>query len=218
MTECLFGNTKIPDRQEKGCNWDIFSELMLSAWILRFTDDNALAQNVRQKWVNVITNAFKNGQYSDSDYIDGFKSVYGVSPKGGRLIDFVSFYQISILKNCLDIETESKVFDYILNHKNGIYYTYEKPISKLPNEFNSKSASCYLGAIELLCGYKNCTYRLKFVADWLLENKSDNNTWDMGANSKDGIYFPLSDKWDENKRIQDTTFRIEALSRSLQKE
>ena len=218
MTECLSGDNKIPDRQEKGCNFDIFSELMLSAWILRFTDNNALAQNVRSKWVKVITNAFKNGQYSNADYIDGFKSVFGVPPKGGRLVDFVSFYQISMLKNSLDKETESRFFDYILNHKDGIYYTYEKPISILPNEFNSKSASRYLGAIELLCGYKNCTHRLQFVADWLMENKLDYNTWDMGADSKDGIYFPLSDKWNENNRIQDTTFRIKALLRSLQNE
>jgi hypothetical protein len=38
------------------------------------------------------------------------------------------------------------------------------------------------------------------------------NEWDMGKESKDGINFPLSDSWKSEKdRIKDCTYRIKKL-------
>ncbi|MDR2619395.1 MAG: hypothetical protein LBC62_11045, partial [Treponema sp.] len=38
------------------------------------------------------------------------------------------------------------------------------------------------------------------------ENMIRKNEWDMGKDSKDGIYFPLSDSWrKEENRIKDST-------------
>ena len=33
----------------------------------------------------------------------------------------------------------------------------------------------------------------------------------MGAEAKDGVYFPLSDRWDKTTRITDSTYRISKL-------
>ena len=48
--------------------------------------------------------------------------------RGGRLVDFVSFYQVSLVADCFSSEIENQVFDYILNHKLGIYYIYNESI------------------------------------------------------------------------------------------
>ena len=65
------------------------------------------------------------------------------------------FYNVSLLVNHLDDKTESVFFDYILNFENGIYYVNQSRILDVPSDFNSKSASRYLGSIELLLRYKN---------------------------------------------------------------
>lgn len=37
MSDCLDGKKKIPDPREKTHNWDLFTALILSVWIRRFT-------------------------------------------------------------------------------------------------------------------------------------------------------------------------------------
>ena len=39
MRDCLSGKREIPDRREKLIDWDVFTSLMLSTWIRRFTRD-----------------------------------------------------------------------------------------------------------------------------------------------------------------------------------
>jgi hypothetical protein len=78
----------------------------------------------------------------------------------------------------------------------------------LPDEFQSKEASRYLAAIELLDRYESGKDKLSFAYDWLKANQQADGTWDMGAVAKDGVYFPLSDRWDKTTRIKDSTYRI----------
>jgi len=122
--------------------------------------------------------------------------------KGGRLLDFTLFYQISLLTNVLDKTIEPNYFEYILNHESGIYYIYDKKISKIPKTLKSKETSRYISAIELLAKYENnnCKRQLDYVKKWLKNNIEIEDKWDMGKESKDGIYLPLSDSWkkDEN--------------------
>ncbi len=215
MSDCLIGKCNISDREEKCCDWKVFRDLMLATWIRRFTNKNDIANNIASSWSNIITKAFSNGEYFHQDYIESYKAIFGNKPHGGRLTDFVSFYQVSLLKDELDEQTETLMFDYILNRKEGIYYTYENCIAVLPENFQSKVASRYLGAIELLSGYKKNTHKLAFVAEWLYNQRLDNNTWDMGTVTKDGLYYPLSDRWDESTRIKDCTLRIEKILKSI---
>jgi hypothetical protein len=50
------------------------------------------------------------------------------------------------------------------------------------------------------------------VKEWIQKNRKRNNEWDMGKESKDGIYFPLSDSWRlKEDRIKDCTYRIKKL-------
>lgn len=216
MNECLTGKNDIPDRKEKGCDWNVFRDLILATWIRRFTHNNIAANKIAAMWSNIITLAFANGSYSHKAYIEGYQTAFGNKPHGGRLSDFVSFYQVSLLQGELGEQTESLMLDYILNRKEGIYYTYEGCIAELPKSFQSKNASRYLGAIELLCGYKKVAPKLQFVAEWLNTQRFDNNVWDMGYDAKDGVYFPLSDRWDNKLRIADCSYRIEKILKYLQ--
>ncbi len=216
--ETLLHTGELPEGKETTNDFETFVDLIVATQIRRFTDRSKSANEIAEKWAQILTKAFRSGTYSHTDYEEGYTTIFGRKPKGGRLADFVNFYQLSILSGMLDQQTESHMLDYVLKHNDGIYYVYESRLDKVPDVFQSKKASRYLGAIELLCRYKSCTNHLKFVSDWLLEYKSDNNTWDMGVNSKDGIYFPLSDRWNKESRINDTTHRIKDLLRSLQNE
>lgn len=79
----------------------------------------------------------------------------------GRLIDYTCFYQISLLVNCLDRRTEEALMDYVLDKEDGIYYIYSERILFLPKVFESRQASRYLVAVELLSEYKHAAYKLR---------------------------------------------------------
>ena len=216
MDDCLTGKQSIPDRREKLHNWDLFSSMILAAWIRRFTLENENANQVAKGWAEIITRAFVGGSYNHQEYLLAFQDVWGIRPKGGRFLDFVSFYQISLIRGCLDRETELAVVDYVLNKEDGIYYIYDKKLAQLPGCFESREASRYLGAIELLAEHRFAREKLGFVADWLMEHKNGNGKWDMGKTVNDKIYFPLSDDWrKKGAREEDCTARMEALLKIL---
>lgn len=211
MHDCLVGKKETPDRREKTHDWGIFTQLMLSTWIRRFTKEDMAANETAYTWANIISYAFKSGSYSHEDYLCAYKQTYSQKAQGGRLIDFASFYQVSLIADCLDKKTECAVFDYIINHETGIYYIYNEPICNLPIVFASKKSSRYIRAIELLSDYNNNLSKLGFVIEWLNKHKDTANKWDMGSTVKDFVFFPLSDSWNKELRIKDCTYRIEAL-------
>jgi hypothetical protein len=220
MNACLTGKSKIPDREEKTHNWNVYTELMLSTWIRKFTDENKAANNTAAKWRDIISAAFKNGFYEHSEYVTAYERILGIklNPKAGRLVDFVHFYPISLLTNFLDKKIEVRYFKYILEHESGMYYVYNNKLNVVP-PFKSRNASFYLAAIELLAKYDNpeCKKQLQFAAKWLEMNMLTNNEWDMGKEAKDGINFPLSDSWKTDRlRIEDCTYRISKIIKSLE--
>lgn len=209
MNDCLTGVKEIPDRREKLHDWNIFTSLLLAAWIRRFTQDNDAANEVAGKWAKIVTTAFENGEYNHQAYINAYYEIMGMKPGGGRLIDFAQFYSVSVMNGCLDPRTEERMLGYIIHSQGGIYYIYEKCIMELPRKFDSRQASRYLGSIELLAEYETAKNQLQFVADWLEENRNANGKWDMGKSAKDGIYFPLSNDWRKAEtREADCTERV----------
>ncbi|MDF2885359.1 MAG: hypothetical protein K0R54_5932 [Clostridiaceae bacterium] len=217
MHECLTGKKDIPDRVEKVHDWSIFTKLMLSTWIRRFTKYDDEANKISNAWSSIISAAFKSGAYSQNDFLTEYKNVFSKEAKGGRLIDFISFYPISLIADVLETKVENLVFDYVMEYPNGIYYLgYNRAACSLPDKFSSKEASRYLGTIELLSRFKNNRHKLKFVTDWLNQNKNSDGMWDMTSSVKDHVYFPLSDSWrDKNTRISDCTYRIKKLIETL---
>ncbi|ERI95029.1 hypothetical protein HMPREF1982_00515 [Clostridiales bacterium oral taxon 876 str. F0540] len=219
MHNCLKGKSEIPDRKEKVIDFDIFSHMMLAVWIRRFTYKDRLANIIAKQWSRIISEAFKDGEYNHLIYLKTYEDIFQRTVKGERLIDFTSFYQISLLSQELNKEIEPLVIKYILNKENGIYYIFPRKLNILPKEFQSKEASLYLGAIELLSEYTNPRSReqLMFVKNWLQENRQKEGSWDMGAESKNNIYLPLSDSWCKiEMRREDCTYRVNSLLKKLE--
>ena len=96
----LSGKREIPDRREKLVDWDMFTSLILSTWIRRFTKDVPIANQVADQWGDVISQAFLHGAYAHEDYIAAYREVFGGKTRGTRLIKFVSFYIISLMQGC----------------------------------------------------------------------------------------------------------------------
>lgn len=216
MNNCLTGKDHIPDREEKLHDWSLFTSMILAAWIRRFTYDNPAANKIARQWADVITCTFASKTYNQKEYISAYLGVFGKLPRGGRFTDFVNFYTVSLLRDCLDENTECAVMDYVINKEDGIYYVYDRKIAVLPDKFESKSASWYLAAVEMLSEYKHAVYKLDFVAEWLNENKNRNGKWDMGKTVNDKRYFPLSDDWRKQERREaDCTERIGKLLSKL---
>lgn len=213
MSGCLRGVRTLPDRREKTHNWDLFTSLILSAWIRRFTLDDPSANRVAAAWAEVLTETFSSGVYGPEAYVRAYRAAFGEKPWGGRLADYVSFYQVSLLSRGLDWETEGRVLDDILAHEGGIFYIYGPgPLSRLPGEFASKDASRYLGALELLAEYGRGPEKLRFAARWLRANRGTDGLWDLGPSVRDKLYFPLSDSWRKpGARQQDCTHRVQRL-------
>ena len=216
MDNCLNGKDRIPDREEKLHNWNVFTGLMLSTRIKIFTDDNKTVNNIAKKWSDLINTSFSQNIYDHNVYVKTYEKVFGIktNPKAGRLIDFVNYYPVSLLTNELDKKIEPYYFEHVLKHKFGIYYIYDKKLTEAPAKFQSKIKSNYLRAMELLAKYNNpeCKKQLNYVVKWLKENMVKHNEWDIGKEAKDGINFPLSDSWrTEENRIKDCTYRINKL-------
>jgi len=217
MSNCLSKRKIMPDKREKSHDWDAFTQLMLATWIRRFTLECAEANLIAQKWMAVITDAFSNGEYNHEIYLRSYEKYFGKKAKGARLVDFVSFYQISLVGGMLDKKTDSKVVDYILNKSDGIYYIYDTRLSQTPKDFASKNAVRYLAALELLSKFYS-REKLRFAVEWLNENKNSNGKWDMGKTARDNIYFPLSDSWRAAEtRESDCTYRIQKLLNEIAK-
>lgn len=216
MNDCLTGKNCIPDRAEKVHDWGIFTSLIVSVWIRRFTSENVYANDVAEKWAKIITAAFSNGIYNHDRYTAAYHSILGMKPGGGRLIDFVNFYPVSLVSGCLDERIETALVKYVLSKKDGIYYIYDKPLNALPEKLESKETVRYLDAIELLAGYKSAKCHLQFVRDWLIENRAEDGTWDLSSAANDRIHFPLSDDWrTTDKRKKDSTEWIQTLVNRL---
>jgi len=216
MSDCLSGKKTIPDRAEKLHDWDVFTQLMLAAWIRRFTTSDPAANLIAERWGQIIRAAFANGHYRHDAYAIAYQQTWGKKPAGGRLKDFSNFYLLSLLRNDLDPSTQAALIEYVLDKPDGIYYIYEKQLSTLPSSFQSKEASRYLAAVELLADYPCAPQKFHFVKEWLLDHQNANGQWDMGPTVKDGIYFPLSDSWRRKQvREADCTERIEALLNKL---
>ena len=222
MSDCLKGRKQMPDRREKMHNWDIFTELMLAVWIRKFTLADRSANRVAGKWADIITRAFSSGSFSHEDCALAYTEIFGEPPSGGRLVDFVTFYQLSLLPGMLNERTERLMMDYVLHYDKGIYYVFSRPsgdsrICNVPETFASREAGRYLAALELLAEYRNSIDMLHFASKWLYANQREEGNWDMGSEVKDGIYFPLSDNWKKKEnRIADCTWRIRRLLDKLE--
>lgn len=203
---------------EKKHDSKTYGDLMLAAWLRLFDAENKIAFIVAEKWAYIIERAFEGGIYSHDEYVSAYESVIGIklNPKAGCLADFVTFYQIALLPGLLKSNTESKMLDYVLNHEDGINYIYQFPIKTPPDTFMSRQTSRYLAALELLSLYHSAAERLMFAVKWIMSNRETDCKWDMGAQVKDGIYFPLSDSWRKAEdRKRDCTYRIEQLLEKL---
>ena len=222
MSDCLKGRKQMPDRREKMHNWDIFTELMLAVWIRKFTLADRSANRVAGKWADIITRAFSSGSFSHEDCALAYTEFFVEPPRGGRLVDFVTFYQLSLLPGMLNERTERLMMDYVLHYDKGIYYVFSRPsgdsrICNVPETFASREAGRYLAALELLAEYRNSIDMLHFASKWLYANQREEGNWDMGSEVKDGIYFPLSDNWKKKEnRIADCTWRIRRLLDKLE--
>ena len=218
LDDCLNGRRFIPDPTEKLHDWTLFTHMMFSAWICRFTKENERANEMAEKWTRVVTHAFMTGEYDHEAYLREYIGAFGIKPRGGRLIDFVQFYVISLLNGELDEKTQRAMVRYILDKHDGIYYVYDRRIGKLPDSFEGKQASRYLGAVEMLAEFEGAREELSFIADWIEANRNENGKWDLGKDAKDGVYFPLSDDWRKKEtREADCTERVERLLAKLRK-
>ena len=218
MHNCLAGSESLPDRREKTHDWELFTRTILSAWICRFTQSDALANDMAQKWGQTVSAAYESGRYDHRAYVAAYTKNLGTKPFGARLTDFAAFYQISLVSTTLDKRVEQAFFSDMVNRSSGIYYVYGGALTKPPSDFCTKEASRYLAAVELMLSYKSafCCALLAPAAQWLKSYQGADGLWDMGAGAKDGVYFPLSDSWRKAEdRKRDCSERIARILHQL---
>lgn len=222
LSDCLAGEKEIPDYREKFHDWDVFTRLMLSVWIRRFTPSNADANRTAENWAAVVSAGFEDcgdvsrenhglhgiyrrAGFNQKRYEEAYRDI--LKPTHGTLLGFGNFYHVSLLTGCLPDGIEEAFFDNIL--AGGIYYIYEHPLTVLPDEFESRGASRYLAALECLAGYRCASEKLAFAVEWIYENRGEDGLWDLGKTAADRVYLPLSDSWRKAEtRRADCTCRV----------
>ena len=63
--------------------------------------------------------------------------------------------------------------------------------------------------------YESAKRKLDFVVKWLYQYRNKTGQWDFGSQAKDGVHFPLSDRWDANSRVVDSTYRVNKVLSAL---
>ena len=216
LESCLSGERAIPDRREHSHSWEIFVPMMFAVWIRFLTPDHEPANVIARQWASILKQTFSAGAYDSDAYTTAYLEAFGIRPRGGRLVDFVTFYQLALVAGELDAKTENCLLDYVLHHKSGIYYLCTKPVLTLPTAFSSRETSFYLAVFELLSRYRHSREQLSFAVRWLQDHRNENGRWDIGPAGKDGVYFPLSDDWRTRaRREEDCTVRITRLLTQL---
>lgn len=214
---CREGTSVIPDRVEVTHDWGLFTSMMFSAWLRRYTDSDEPANAFALRWKRVLETAFASGAYSDSSYRAAYEAEFGLRPRGARFVSFVSFYQVSLLANLLSPEAEQAMFEYLLHCEEGIYYIYGKPVRTPPQVFASRETVQWLMAVELLARYTRCRGQLAFATDYLLAHQEPDGCWDLSPAAKDGIALPLSDSWRKPEdRRRDCTDWISRILNTIQ--
>lgn len=191
-------------------DWDLFTRMMLAAWIRTFVPQDPLAAGVATQWAKVVGAGFAFGRYEDGAYRQAYRRVFGQPPKGARFEDFLSFYQVILLAGTLPSRLEDAFFSYLLQAPQGIYYLYDAAINRPPPVFQSRAACRYLGALEVLTAYRRQRQHLHFAVQWLCQHQRPDRSWDLGAVSREGVYQPLSDDWRHpDRRVADCTAWVE---------
>lgn len=216
MAQCVKGEKKIDGYSEKKHDWPLFEKLMLSAWIRIFDPKNSAALEVARQWAYLVEKAFESGAYNQEDDLRAFQEQRGRKPKSTFETGFGMFYHAVLLKGVLSPKTENLFLDYYLSKPDGMFYIYDKPLSKPPDVFASRASSHYLAALDVLAEYGLAKGKLQFSVNWLYANRGEDGRWDFGPKANDGIYFPLSDSWRNPKdRKQDCTERVAAFLTKL---
>lgn len=215
MEEAVRGERKIDSYREKTHDWPLFEQLMLSAWIRVFEPQNQTALEVAYQWAQLVEKSFLAGRYSEEADKAAFVQWKGRKPRSSFETGFGMFYHAALLPGVLTPKTEEKFLDYYLAKADGMFYLYDKPLYQPPQVFASRAASCYLAAIEVLSHYESAKRKLDFVVKWLYQYRNKTGQWDFGSQAKDGVHFPLSDRWDANSRVVDSTYRVNKVLSAL---
>ena len=211
MEQCIRGGLPIDDYSEKKHDWPFFETLMLSAWLRIFEPQNEAALTVAYQWASLVEKTFARGSYDREADLEAFTAWKGRKPKSTFETGFGMFYHAALLPGVLSPNTERQFLDYYLSKPDGMFYIYDKPLCQPPAEFASRASSCYIAAMEVLGRYAQAKDKLQFVVDWLQDHRDENGQWDFGPAARDGIYFPLSDRWDKATRVLDSTERVSRL-------
>ena len=215
MEQCLRGERAIDTYYEKKHDWPFFEKLMLAAWLRIFDPHNPAALDIAFQWAEIVEKAFSSGSYSREDDEAAFMEWKKRRPRSGFESGFGMFYHAALLAGVLSPKTETVFLDYYLSRPEGMFYIYDKPLNRLPEVFACRETSRWLAAMEVLSRYQQAGEKLAFAADWLLDCRCKDGQWDFGEKGKDDIYFPLSDRWDKNSRVADSTFRVTRFLQTL---
>jgi hypothetical protein len=84
LHNCLTGKENIPDRYEKGSDWKSFLDLITATWIKRFTPDDKFANDISNKWTEIVNNSFTENKFNQSIFDSMYNKI--LCPEKGKRI------------------------------------------------------------------------------------------------------------------------------------
>jgi hypothetical protein len=219
MERLLTGEIPDPDRIEKSPNWAVNRPRLIAADILRFDRTNKIALGIAKRWVSVMEQACATGAIDFDVYLSCYLNEFGIplmknTDKAKKQCgnDICNYYPAVMYAGLLTERAENAWLYYLMQYHGGMYYVYGMKLNTPPSEFASGQTSYWLAALEVIADYRLASEKLGFARDYLMQNQLSPGVWDLGQQTKDGIYFPISDSWRKAEdRQRDCSARIQKL-------
>lgn len=111
----LYKKQTMPDRVEKVIPWQVFSELMFSAWLTVFTVLDSQVVECKDKWAQIIGSSHNDDVFSLDIYKTKFQEMFGKLEPRQRVIHPACFYCVVLLKDAFDSHRKNLYFSYVMS-------------------------------------------------------------------------------------------------------
>ena len=195
---------------------DVERRIRVAGQLRLFDENNPLALQVADRWIQLIMAAFENGAFDELRYRVVFEQIFGQPAAHDSNLAF-SGPVLMLLRGLLPYPVEESYISHIIEEERGIAGVHHHALHHLPLDFPSMETTRFLTALDLLAFYPSAGRFLEDAKTWLWEQLNPAGRWDLGKTGHDGVYLPMSSSWRRPfDREVDSTVRLLLILQRMQ--
>lgn len=206
-----------PEKHDHPMLWYYGTQLISAAYLALIDPLHPLLRERQQHLIEMLTIAFRSGQYRPQDEIKARTELTGITSKApaGYLLAKYCLILLASASEQLAPSLEDQLLTHILRKPGGIYYINSACLQDFPT-VQDKRFIGWFNAVELLSHFNGWKRHAAQFTAWIWDQRGADGLWDFGSRAADGRYFPLSADWrKKGNRAIDCTVRVLALLERL---